>query len=71
MTTARPFRILGIQQIALGAPDKNELKKLWVDMFGLSIVGNFLTNDDSAKVVWRWNYRPRKILHSRTSVRTV
>jgi hypothetical protein len=28
----RPFRILGLQQIAVGAPKKDELRKLWVDI---------------------------------------
>ncbi len=45
--SSRPFRILGIQQIALGAPDKNDLKKLWVDMFGLAIVGNFRSEKEN------------------------
>lgn len=26
----RPFKVLGIQQIAIGGPDKTRLKKLWV-----------------------------------------
>ena len=30
MKTAKPFRILGIQQIAIGGPDKQRLQKLWV-----------------------------------------
>jgi lactoylglutathione lyase len=37
----RPFKILGIQQIAIGAPDKERLKTLWVDLFGLEVTGNF------------------------------
>jgi len=37
----RPFRVLGIQQIAIGGLDKNRLKKLWVDTLGLSLSGNF------------------------------
>lgn len=37
----RPFRILGIQQIAIGAPKKDTLRRLWVDLFGLNVVGNF------------------------------
>jgi lactoylglutathione lyase len=37
----RPFRILGIQQIAIGGPDKARLRKLWVEMFGLSVTGNY------------------------------
>jgi len=39
--TPRPFRILGIQQIAIGGASKERLKKLWVDMFGLSVTGNY------------------------------
>jgi lactoylglutathione lyase len=37
----RPFRILGLQQIAVGAPDKRELKKLWVDILGVSVVDTY------------------------------
>lgn len=37
----RPFKILGIQQIAIGGPSKDRMKSLWVDMFGLTITGNF------------------------------
>lgn len=38
---ARPFKILGIQQIAIGGPSKDRLKTLWVDMFGLTVTGNY------------------------------
>lgn len=38
---ARPFRILGLQQIALGATNKAELRRLWVELLGLEVVGNF------------------------------
>jgi lactoylglutathione lyase len=37
----RPFKVLGIQQIAIGAPDKLKLQKLWVDLFGLEVTGTF------------------------------
>jgi len=40
-SSARPFKVLGIQQIASGGPDKGRLKKLWGDMFGLEITGTF------------------------------
>jgi lactoylglutathione lyase len=33
----RPFRILGLQQIAVGAPKKDELRKLWVDILGVNV----------------------------------
>ncbi|MBZ4402171.1 VOC family protein [Myxococcus sp. MISCRS1] len=36
METSRPFRILGVQQIAIGAADKAPLRKLWVDLLGLT-----------------------------------
>ncbi len=37
----KPFKILGIQQVAIGGPDKSKLKTLWVDMFGLEVTGTF------------------------------
>jgi lactoylglutathione lyase len=37
----RPFKVLGIQQIAIGGPDKQRLQTLWVDMFGLQKTGTF------------------------------
>ena len=37
----RPFKVLGIQQIAIGGPDKVRLQKLWVDLFGLEVTGTF------------------------------
>ncbi|WP_418120126.1 VOC family protein [Variovorax sp. 350MFTsu5.1] len=39
--TERPFKVLGIQQIAIGGPDKLRLQKLWVDMLGLEVTGTF------------------------------
>ena len=41
MTESRPFKVLGVQQIAIGAPDKQRLQKLWVELLGLEITGNF------------------------------
>ncbi|MEJ6023448.1 VOC family protein [Ramlibacter sp. PS4R-6] len=37
----RPFKVLGIQQVAIGGPDKERLRKLWVEMFGLEVTGTF------------------------------
>jgi len=37
----RPFKVLGVQQIAVGGPDKMRLQKLWVDLFGLQVTGTF------------------------------
>lgn len=37
----RPFKVLGVQQIAVGGLDKIQLKKLWVDTLGLTLSGTF------------------------------
>ncbi len=37
----RPFRVLGIQQVAIGGPSKARLRALWVDLFGLDVTGTF------------------------------
>ncbi|MEM1414374.1 MAG: VOC family protein [Myxococcota bacterium] len=39
--SARPFRILGLQQIAVGGPDKGRLAHLWIELFGLIKTGDF------------------------------
>jgi lactoylglutathione lyase len=39
--TAPPFRILGVQQIALGALDKQPLVEFWSDLLGLPVRGSF------------------------------
>jgi len=44
---ARPFRVLGIQQIAIGGPSKERLKKLWVEMFGLAVTGNYVSEREN------------------------
>ena len=33
--------MLGIQQVAIGGPDKARLRRLWVDMLGLEVTGHF------------------------------
>jgi lactoylglutathione lyase len=39
--TTRPFRILGLQQVAIGGPDKAPLRKLWVEVLGLEPHGTY------------------------------
>lgn len=41
MTSARPFRVLGLQQVAVGARDKADLRYLWCELLGLEVVGDF------------------------------
>ena len=38
MTSPRPFKVLGIQQIAIGGPSKQRLQQLWVHMLGLQVI---------------------------------
>ena len=44
---ARPFKVLGIQQIAIGGASKQRLKKLWVEMLGLAVTGNFVSEREN------------------------
>jgi len=37
----RPFKVLGIQQIAIGGSSKAELRNLWVDLFGIPATGSY------------------------------
>jgi lactoylglutathione lyase len=39
--STRPFRILGVQQIAVGSEDKARLRRLWVDCLGVTVTGQF------------------------------
>ena len=43
----RPFRVLGIQQIAVGGLDKNRLRTLWVDTLGLDLVGDYRSESEN------------------------
>ncbi len=44
---SRPFEILGLQQIAVGAASKEPLRKLWVDMLGLTPSGHFVSEKEN------------------------
>ncbi|MDP1533380.1 MAG: VOC family protein [Rubrivivax sp.] len=44
---SKPFRILGIQQIAIGGLDKQRLRALWVDMLGLSVKSTFVSEREN------------------------
>jgi lactoylglutathione lyase len=37
----RPFRVLGVQQIAIGGPSKAALRHLWIDLLGVPQTGTF------------------------------
>lgn len=44
---SRPFRVLGVQQIAVGAPDKSDLQRLWIDLLGLSARGTYRSESEN------------------------
>jgi len=43
----RPFRILGLQQVAIGAPDKAALRRLWIELLGLEMKGSFRSESEN------------------------
>jgi lactoylglutathione lyase len=43
----RPFKVLSIQQIAVGGLDKNRLRTLWVDTLGLESIGNYVSESEN------------------------
>jgi len=38
---ARPFRILGLQQVAIGGLDRAPLRRLWCELLGLEQIGSY------------------------------
>jgi lactoylglutathione lyase len=44
---ARPFRVLGLQQIAVGGTDKGALRKLWIDLLGLELAGSYKSESEN------------------------
>ncbi len=45
--TQRPFRILGLQQIAIGGLDKARLRAFWVDTLGLKVIDTFVSEREN------------------------
>jgi lactoylglutathione lyase len=43
----RPFRVLGVQQIAIGGPAKGPLRSLWVDLLGAEPVGSYRSDSEN------------------------
>ena len=43
----RPFKLLGIQQIAIGGLDKRKLQTLWIDMLGLDLTGTYKSDREN------------------------
>jgi len=47
VSASRPFRILGVQQIAIGGASKERLGKLWVELLGLEVSGAFSSEHEN------------------------
>jgi lactoylglutathione lyase len=45
--TARPFNVLGIQQIAIGGLDKTALSDLWTDLLGVPKVSDYIAESEN------------------------
>ena len=43
----RPFKVLGIQQIAVSGLDKTRLRSLWVDTLGLELAGTYTSESEN------------------------
>ena len=43
----KPFRILGLQQIAIGGPDKQRLRSLWIDLLGVPQTSHFVSEREN------------------------
>jgi len=43
----RPFRVLGIQQVAIGGLDKSVLSGLWTGLFGIEKVGDYQAESEN------------------------
>ena len=45
--TPRPFKVIGIQQIAIGGTSKADLRGLWVDLFGIAATGTYRSEKEN------------------------
>jgi lactoylglutathione lyase len=47
LNSQRPFQVLGIQQIAVGAADKHRLRTFWIDLLGLEYHKTFISETEN------------------------
>jgi lactoylglutathione lyase len=45
--SSRPFKVLGVQQIAVGGLDKQALRRFWVDTLGLSYKSSYASEKEN------------------------
>jgi lactoylglutathione lyase len=49
VNSKRPFRVLGLQQIAIGATERSGLRNLWIDLFGLEADRTFRSESENVE----------------------
>lgn len=49
MSIERPFRVLGLQQIAIGGLDLGALRRLWVDTLGVEKAGEYTSESENVQ----------------------
>ena len=49
MSSNRPFRVLGLQQVAIGGLDLGALSRLWVDTLGVDKVGDYTSKSENVE----------------------
>jgi lactoylglutathione lyase len=47
LTSSRPFTVLGLQQVAVGAANKQDLRHFWVDLLGLTHTDSFVSEAEN------------------------
>lgn len=47
MSESRPFKVLGVQQIAVGGLDKQKLRHFWVDILGLNFSHTYTSEKEN------------------------
>lgn len=47
MSGIRPFKVLGIQQVAIGGESKEKLSKFWVEVMGLTKVSDYRSEKEN------------------------
>jgi lactoylglutathione lyase len=53
---SRPFRVLGLQQVAIGGLDRAPLRRLWCELLGVTKVGDYQSAAEKARPgsAWSW-----------------
>ena len=46
---SRPFRVLGIQQVAIGGLDRAALRRFWSELLGLPVVGHYRSERENVE----------------------